>query len=98
MPDSPFANLALGFVAELIVQTADSPDDDAYQRAWQAFVDKLIPWMSLDEPLCIDAPLFHSIALDTQINTLSVDFTQVGVKCFLAWCQRQGLSLLKVAS
>ena len=46
MPDAePASSLVCRFVADVLKRTMDIADDAAYQRAVQAFVDELRPWM-----------------------------------------------------
>ena len=77
----------------------DIDDDHAYQRATQAFVDELSPWMPpVDAPIRSHATLFSRLEIDEQTDLISVDFTPEGLAYFRAWLRRQGLDPLMSTS
>ncbi len=93
MPDAePASSLVCRFVADVLKRTMDIADDAARQRAVQAFVDELRPWM----PPVIGgarphAPLFSRMEIEDATGQVSVAFTPEGLACFRGWLRRQGL-------
>jgi hypothetical protein len=93
----PFAEpwsstLVCRFVADVLDQTRDIADDAVYQRALQAFVDELRPWMPpIAGPPRSHAPLFSRMDLDEDTGQVSVVMTPEGLACFRGWLRRQGL-------
>ena len=87
------STLACRFIAELLERTIDIMDDAAHQRAVQAFVDELRPWMSpVKSPVRSHAPLFSSLEVDEKSGQVTVHFTPQGLSCFHGWLRRRGLS------
>jgi hypothetical protein len=88
----PASPLVCRFVADVLERTMDIADDAARQRAVQAFVDDLRPWM----PPVIGgarshAPLFSRMEIEDETGKVSVAFTPEGLTCFRGWLRRQGL-------
>ena len=93
--DQPVSMLVCRFVAAVLERTLDLSDDAAYQRAVQAFVNELRPWM----PPIIGrarphAPLFSRLEIEEETGQVSVEFTPEGLACFRGWLRRQGLDPL----
>ena len=90
--DQPASMLVCRFVAAVLERTIDLNDDAAHQRAVQAFVNELRPWM----PPIIGrsrphAPLFSHMEIEEETGQVSVEFTPEGLACFRGWLRRQGL-------
>jgi hypothetical protein len=86
------STLVCRFVADVLDRTLDIADDAAYQRALQAFVDELRPWMPpIVGPARSHAPLFSRMDLDEDTGQVSVVMTPEGLACFRGWLRRQGL-------
>ncbi len=86
------SSLACRFMAELMERVMDIKDDAAHQRAVQAFVDELRPWMPpVDGPPQSHAPLFSRLEIDQDTDQVSVEFTPEGLACFRGWLRRQGI-------
>jgi hypothetical protein len=86
------STLVCRFVADVLDWTLDIADDAAYQRALQAFVDELQPWMPpIAGPVRSHAPLFSRMDLDEDTGQVSVAMTPEGLACFRGWLRRQGL-------
>ena len=65
----PASTLVCRFVAEILGRTLHITDDAAHQKAVQAFVDELRPWMPPATVLvCSHAPLFASMELSKQLG------------------------------
>ena len=94
MSRNPSEQLVFRFVAELIDRTIDIADEHMHQRAVQAFVDELVPWLPPDAPLQVHSRLFERLDLDERTDTVSVDLSPAGWFCFHAWCNRHGLNPL----
>ena len=94
LSSEPYAStLVCRFVAEVLERTIDMVDDTAHQRAVQAFIDELEPWMPpAHGHVRSHAPLFYSLDLDEKTGEVSVDCTPEGLLCFRGWLNRQGLS------
>jgi hypothetical protein len=92
--------LACRLMAELLDRTMDIVDGAAHQRAVQAFLDELKPWLQPG-----DCPIprrqftvFSSIEMGRHTDTVSVAFTPEGLAFFRAWLRRQGLDPAMSAS
>ncbi len=84
--------LACRFMAELMERVMDIKDGAAHQRAVQAFVDELRPWMPpVDGPAQSHATLFSRLEIDEDTDQVSVEFTPEGLACFRGWLSRQGI-------
>ena len=64
MSKDPSRKLVMRFLADLLDRTMDITDDDAHQRAVQAFVDELLPWFPPDAPPQMESRLFDRLNLD----------------------------------
>ena len=85
--------LACRLMAELLDRTMDIVDSAAHQRAVQAFLDALKPWL---QPGDCPTPrreftVFSSIEMDWHTDAVSVAFTPEGLAFFRAWRRRRGL-------
>jgi len=98
MSENLSQKLVMRFFAELIDRTRGITDNDAYQRAAQAFVDELVPWFPPDAPRKVKSRLFDHLDLDERTGIVSVEFSAAGRVCFRAWCNRQGLNPLMSSS
>lgn len=85
--------LACQFMADLLERTIDSGDGAEHQRAVQAFLDELRPWLHR-----VDCPapratftVFSEMALEPDRDTVSAVFTPEGLAFFRAWLRRRGL-------
>jgi len=87
---APASLLVCRFVAEVLERTIDIAGEAAHQRAVQAFVEELRPWIP-SVPLRPQAPLFATLALDETTGLVSVEFTPEGLACFRGWLRRRGL-------
>lgn len=92
MSKDPSRKLVMRFLADLLDRTMDITDDDAHQRAVQAFVDELLPWFPPDAPPQMESRLFDRLNLDERTEIVSVDLSPAGWICFRAWCHRRGLN------
>jgi hypothetical protein len=88
----PASMLVCRFVAAVLERTIDITDNTVHQRAVQAFVNELRPWMPpVVGPFRAHAPLFATLELDEKTGRVSVEFTPEGLACFRGWLRRQGL-------
>ncbi len=91
--EHPTSALVCRFVAEILDRTLTITDDAAHQKAVQAFVDELRPWMpSASVPIRSHAPLFAKMDLEQKTGQVDVELTPEGLMCFRGWLQRQGLN------
>jgi hypothetical protein len=90
--DAWSSTLICRFVADVLQRTIDITHDDAHQRALQAFVDELRPWMPpVAGPVRSYAPLFSRMDVDQETGQVSATLTPEGLACFRGWLRRQGL-------
>ena len=89
----PASKLMCRFVADVLECPIDIGDDVAHhQRAVQAFVEELRPWLPpVAGPFRAQAPLFTTLELDEKPGRVSVEFTSKGLACFRGWLRRQEL-------
>jgi hypothetical protein len=102
---APHHALVMQFVAVLLQRTLDCPTVDAYQQAFQGFLDDLTPWISpADLPTLVQQPfaLFDHLAFtphgDGDDENVSVALSPGGEVVFRAWLRQRGLDPLVCSS
>ena len=86
------STLVCRFVADLLEHTIDIAEEAAHQRAIQAFVDELQPWIIPVNDKCqTGTPLFTSMQINETTGEVAVKFTPEGLACFHGWLRRQGI-------
>jgi len=89
-----YGELVLEFVAELMNATQGATTDRAFQRAVQAYVDELRPWLSEQDAPVAPRPvfsLFTSCEFSEKAEDVSVVLSPEGEALFRAWVRRQAV-------